>query len=84
MAMFKVSPSFMLYSLRSFASRRAFPFKSRRCASAGGAECKAASCAFIAEIESVGCTLRVKVAGGLRDLKTSEMEAVTQKNNSVK
>ena len=75
-AMFNVSPSFMLYSLRSFASRRAFPFTSSLCASAGGAEFKAASCAFIAEIVSVGCTLRVKVAAGLSDLKTSEMEAV--------
>ena len=69
----------MLYSLRSFASERAFPFRSSLCASAGGADGKAASCAFIAEIVSVGCALRVKVAAGLRDLNTSAREAVSQK-----
>lgn len=33
-----VSPSLTLYSLRSFASARAFPLRRSRCASAGGAE----------------------------------------------
>lgn len=34
---FMVSPSFTSYSLRSFVSARAFPLRSKRCASAGGA-----------------------------------------------
>jgi hypothetical protein len=72
---FSVSPSLMLYSFKSFPSCSAFPFKSSRCASAGGAEGKEDSWAFIVEIESVGCTLRVNVAAGFRDLKISEMEA---------
>lgn len=38
-----VSPSLTLYSFKSFPSARALPFRSRRCASAGGAEGSAAS-----------------------------------------
>ena len=75
MAMFSVSPSLMLYSFKSLASRSAFPFKRSRWLSAGGADGREESCAFIAEIVSVGCTLRVNVAAGFRDLKTSEMDA---------
>lgn len=74
----------MLYSLRSFASDRAFPFTSSLCASAGGAEGNAASCAFIAEMVSVGCTLRVKVAAGLRDLNTRGMAVSEKKIFSAK
>jgi hypothetical protein len=73
---FTVSPSLMLYSLSSFPSASALPLRRRRWASAGGAECCAASWAFIAEIVSVGCTLSVKLAGGFRDLNVSEIEAV--------
>lgn len=35
---FNVSPSLMLYSLRSFPSASAFPLRRSRCASTGGAE----------------------------------------------
>ena len=65
----------LLYSLSSFPSASAFPLNKSRWASAGGAEGSAASCLFIAEIVSVGLTLIVKVAGGLSDLNTREMEA---------
>ena len=71
-----VSPSLTLYSLRSLPSARALPLSKSLCASAGGALGWAASWALIAETVSVGWTLRVKEAGGFRDLKTREIEAV--------
>jgi len=77
---FNVSPSLMVYSFRSFPSARALPLRRRRCASAGGAEGKEASLAFIDDTVSVGWTLSVKLAGGFRDLNTSEMEAVSRRN----
>lgn len=71
-----VSPSLiLLYSLSSFPSANAFPLNKSRWASAGGAEGSAESCVFMAEIVSVSLTTIVKVACGLRDLKTREMEA---------
>ena len=71
-----VSPSLiLLYSLSSFPSASAFPLNKSRWESAGGAEGSAASCVFIAEIVSVGLTLIEKVACGLSDLNTREMEA---------
>ena len=70
------SPSLiLLYSLSSFPSASAFPLNKSRWESAGGAEGSAASCVFIAEIVSVGLTLIEKVACGLSDLNTREMEA---------
>jgi len=71
-----VSPSLMLYSLRSFPSASAFPLRRRRWTSAGGADGWAASWAFITEMVSVRCTPRVKLTGGFRDLNISEMGAV--------
>ena len=71
-----VSPSFTGYSCKSFPSARAFPFRRRRCASAGGAVGSAASLPLIEEMVSVGWTEIVYAAGGLSDLKVTEMDAV--------
>lgn len=74
-----VSPSLTLYSFRSFPSARAFPFNRSRCASAGGAKGCDASCDLIEEIVSVGWTGIVNDAGGFRDLKRTEIEAVSER-----
>ena len=50
---FMVSPSFTSYSLRSFVSTRAFPLRSKRCASAGGARGWAARWDLMSEMVSV-------------------------------
>lgn len=70
-----VSPSLMVYSLRSFESARAFPLSKRRWTSAGGADGNAASCDFISATVSVGSTRNVKDAEGLRLLNVRDMEA---------
>lgn len=72
---FMVSPSFTSYSFRSFASTRAFPLRSKRCASTGGACGCDASCDLISEMVSVDCTSSVKAHGGLRDLNVMWMVA---------
>ena len=71
-----VAPSAIWYSRRSLASARALPLRRSRWAAAGGAVGRAASCAFIAAMLSVGSTRSVKDAGGLRLLKVSESEAM--------
>jgi len=70
-----VSPSLIGYSCKSFPSASAFPFRRRRWTSAGGAEGCDASCVFMEDMVSVGCTDMVKVACGLEDLKVTEIEA---------
>jgi hypothetical protein len=55
--------------LTSLASARAFPFNKSRWAATGGPfGCSAKRC-LTARMESVGWTDKVKLAGGLRDLK---------------
>jgi hypothetical protein len=72
---FMVSPSFTSYSLRSFVSARAFPLRSKRCASAGGARGCAARWDLISEMVSVYCAGREKAQGGFKDLNVMLMTA---------
>ena len=72
---FMVSPSFTSYSLRSFVSARAFPLRSKRCASAGGARGWAPRCDLMSEMVSVYCTGREKAQGGFKDLNVMLMAA---------
>ena len=72
---FIVSPPFTGYSFRSLPSTSAFPRRSKRCASAGGARGFEASCVLIEAMVSVKGTVSANECAGFATLKTRSIES---------